>query len=66
MKWKFGIPGKDGTSWANGIFPLTMEFPSGKARCLVKYKEAARGRLVVHLNEEILNVDHILIQNRLS
>eukprot|EP00802_Teleaulax_amphioxeia_P025910 Tamp_26855.p2 GENE.Tamp_26855~~Tamp_26855.p2 ORF type:complete len:171 (+),score=19.42 Tamp_26855:27-515(+) len=26
MRWKCGIPGKEGTVWANGLFPLTMEF----------------------------------------
>jgi len=26
MRWKCGIPGKEGTIWANGLFSLTMEF----------------------------------------
>ena len=27
MKWETGIPGKDGTDWAGGVFKVTMEFP---------------------------------------
>ena len=26
MKWNCHIPGKDGTDWERGYFPLTMEF----------------------------------------
>ncbi len=26
MKWKCHIPGKQGTDWEGGFFPLTMEF----------------------------------------
>ena len=26
MKWKCGIPGKDGTIWAGGTFPLELNF----------------------------------------
>lgn len=26
MKWKCYIPGKDGTIWAGGFYPLSMEF----------------------------------------
>ena len=28
MKWKCVIPGKDGTDWAGGFYPVTMEFSS--------------------------------------
>lgn len=28
MRWKCYIPGKEGTIWQGGFFPLTMEFPS--------------------------------------
>jgi len=27
MKWETGIPGKDGTDWANGVYKVTMDFP---------------------------------------
>jgi len=27
MKWESGIPGKDGTLWAGGVYKLVMEFP---------------------------------------
>eukprot|EP00009_Paramoeba_aestuarina_P003113 CAMPEP_0201511342 /NCGR_PEP_ID=MMETSP0161_2-20130828/3822_1 /ASSEMBLY_ACC=CAM_ASM_000251 /TAXON_ID=180227 /ORGANISM="Neoparamoeba aestuarina, Strain SoJaBio B1-5/56/2" /LENGTH=160 /DNA_ID=CAMNT_0047906803 /DNA_START=279 /DNA_END=761 /DNA_ORIENTATION=+ len=27
MKWNCGIPGKEGTLWAGGVMPLTMQFP---------------------------------------
>ena len=27
MKWEAGIPGKEGTDWAGGVFKITMEFP---------------------------------------
>jgi ubiquitin-protein ligase len=27
MRWKCFIPGKQGTDWDGGFFPLTMEFP---------------------------------------
>ncbi|ORX53961.1 SUMO-conjugating enzyme ubc9 [Hesseltinella vesiculosa] len=30
MQWTCGIPGKDNTPWANGVFKLTMLFPEGK------------------------------------
>jgi ubiquitin-protein ligase len=37
MKWTCGIPGKKGTDWENGIFPLTMAFtddyPSKPPKC---------------------------------
>jgi len=26
MKWKCGIPGKEGTIWAGGTFPLELNF----------------------------------------
>lgn len=26
MKWKCFVPGKEGTDWAGGLYPLTMEF----------------------------------------
>lgn len=26
MKWKCHIPGKQGTDWEGGFYPLTMEF----------------------------------------
>jgi hypothetical protein len=26
MKWKCHIPGKEGTAWEGGFYPLTMEF----------------------------------------
>lgn len=26
MKWKCFIPGKKGTDWEGGFYPLTMEF----------------------------------------
>ncbi len=26
MRWKCYIPGKEGTMWAGGFYPLTMEF----------------------------------------
>jgi ubiquitin-conjugating enzyme E2 I len=26
MKWNCHIPGKQGTDWEGGFFPLTMEF----------------------------------------
>ncbi len=26
MKWECGIPGKEGTDWAGGVYKLTMEF----------------------------------------
>ena len=25
--WNCGIPGKDGTDFAGGVFPVTLEFP---------------------------------------
>ena len=28
FKWQCGIPGKAGTDWEGGVFPLTMEFTS--------------------------------------
>ena len=28
MKWKCVIPGEDGTDWAGGFYPVTMEFSS--------------------------------------
>ena len=37
MKWICGIPGKEGTPWEGGVFPLTMEFdtayPSRPPKC---------------------------------
>lgn len=27
MNWETGIPGKDGTDWAGGIYKVTMDFP---------------------------------------
>eukprot|EP00741_Cyanophora_paradoxa_P021892 tig00021374_g21132.t1 len=37
MKWECGIPGKQGTAWAGGVFRLTMEFsedyPSKPPKC---------------------------------
>jgi ubiquitin-conjugating enzyme E2 I len=37
MKWTCGIPGRKGTDWENGIFPLTMAFtddyPSKPPKC---------------------------------
>lgn len=27
FKWKCGIPGKEGTDWAGGVYTLTMTFP---------------------------------------
>lgn len=37
MKWTCGIPGKKGTDWENGIYPLTMAFtddyPSKPPKC---------------------------------
>jgi ubiquitin-conjugating enzyme E2 I len=37
MKWVCGIPGKDGTLWEGGTFPLTIEFsddyPSKPPKC---------------------------------
>lgn len=27
MKWEAGIPGREGTDWARGIYKLTLEFP---------------------------------------
>ena len=26
MRWKCSIPGREGTDWQGGFFPLTMEF----------------------------------------
>eukprot|EP01033_Poteriospumella_lacustris_P005810 gene5810-4167_t len=37
MKWETGIPGKDGTDWAGGVYKVTMEFsedyPSKPPKC---------------------------------
>eukprot|EP01119_Soliformovum_irregulare_P015299 TRINITY_DN4294_c0_g1_i1.p1 TRINITY_DN4294_c0_g1~~TRINITY_DN4294_c0_g1_i1.p1 ORF type:complete len:160 (-),score=34.90 TRINITY_DN4294_c0_g1_i1:45-524(-) len=37
MFWECGIPGKSGSSWEGGVFPLTMEFtqdyPSKPPKC---------------------------------
>jgi len=27
LEWKCKVPGKEGTLWAGGSFPLTLEFP---------------------------------------
>eukprot|EP01035_Chromulina_nebulosa_P018406 gene18406-24108_t len=27
MSWEVGIPGVEGTDWANGLYKMTMEFP---------------------------------------
>eukprot|EP01036_Dinobryon_divergens_P029346 gene29346-38425_t len=27
MRWETGIPGKDGTDWAGGVYKVVMEFP---------------------------------------
>ena len=43
MRWKCSIPGREGTDWQGGFFPLTMEFsedypakpPKVRAWCLV-------------------------------
>ena len=32
FRWKCQIPGKEGTDWAGGYFPLTIEFSEG-VRC---------------------------------
>ena len=42
LRWKCSIPGREGTDWQGGFFPLTMEFsedypakpPKVPARCL--------------------------------
>ena len=26
MRWKCSIPGREGTDWQGGFFPLTLEF----------------------------------------
>lgn len=26
MRWKCFVPGKEGTEWAGGLYPLSMEF----------------------------------------
>ena len=28
MLWETGIPGKEGTDWAGGVFKVTFDFPS--------------------------------------
>ncbi len=41
MRWKCSIPGREGTDWQGGFFPLTMEFsedypakpPKARAPC---------------------------------
>lgn len=37
MKWQCGIPGKEGSPWAGGVYRLTMEFtdeyPSKPPKC---------------------------------
>ena len=37
MKWESGIPGKEGTDWAGGIFKVSLEFsedyPSKPPKC---------------------------------
>ena len=37
MKWLCGIPGKDDTIWAKGVFPITIQFtddyPSKPPKC---------------------------------
>lgn len=37
MKWEAGIPGKEGTDWAGGVFKVSMEFsedyPSKPPKC---------------------------------
>ena len=35
MRWKTGIPGKEGTDWEGGVFTVTLDFSdevSGAAR----------------------------------
>lgn len=27
QKWEAGIPGKEGTIWKEGVFPITIEYP---------------------------------------
>ena len=34
FRWKCQIPGKEGTDWAGGYFPLTIEFSEGAALLL--------------------------------
>lgn len=37
LKWECGIPGKDGTDWAGGVYNMSMEFsedyPSKPPKC---------------------------------
>lgn len=28
QKWEAGIPGKEGTIWAEGVYPITIEYPN--------------------------------------
>lgn len=28
QKWEAGIPGKEGTNWAGGVYPITVEYPN--------------------------------------
>lgn len=34
MKWETGIPGKEGTDWAGGVFKVIFEFPD---ECVLTY-----------------------------
>lgn len=28
QKWEAGVPGKEGTNWAGGVYPITVEYPN--------------------------------------
>ena len=43
MRWSCGIPGKEGTIWEGGVYPLTIEFTEDYPARAPKCKEKAKG-----------------------
>jgi len=53
MKWKCYIPGKAGTDWEGGFFPLTMEFTDDYPAKPPKVRVFSKvGVCVAHQGEE--------------
>ena len=44
MKWTCGIPGKAGTDWEGGVYPLTIEFSEDYPAKPPKVRERGRER----------------------
>eukprot|EP01098_Paradermamoeba_levis_P015637 TRINITY_DN8044_c0_g1_i1.p1 TRINITY_DN8044_c0_g1~~TRINITY_DN8044_c0_g1_i1.p1 ORF type:complete len:137 (+),score=21.03 TRINITY_DN8044_c0_g1_i1:106-516(+) len=60
MLWHCGIPGKQGTNWAGGIYPLTMEFSEDFPICLSILDEEKDWKPSITIKQLLLGIQDLL------